>query len=222
MKIAVIADIHSNIYALEEVLREIKAGEIFCCGDLVGYNPFPNEVVELIKKENIISILGNHDHAVLTGDTSWFNPIAAKAIQWTREELREENKEFLKRLPTMHEHESFYMVHGSPKNPLEGYVYPDHPDYVFKDFFNHTRKEVIILGHTHVPFVKRIDNRLIFNPGGAGQPRDMDPRASYAMFDTKTKEVEIKRVEYDVEKVAKEILEKGLPEQLAFRLFQGF
>jgi putative phosphoesterase len=222
MKIAVIADIHSNLYALEEVLREIKRVKIFCCGDLVGYNPFPNEVVGLIKKENIISILGNHDHAVLTGDTSWFNPIAAKAIQWTREELKEENKKFLKRLPTMHEHESFSMIHGSPKNPLEEYVYPDHPDYVFKDFFNYTRKDVIILGHTHVPFVRRIDNKLVFNPGGVGQPRDMDPRASYAMFDTKTKEVEIKRVEYDVEKVAKEILKKGLPGQLAFRLFQGF
>jgi putative phosphoesterase len=221
MEIAIIADIHSNLPAFEEVLKKIEGLPTFCCGDLVGYNPYPNEVIELVRKNGITSILGNHDYAVLTGDTSWFNPIAAWAISWTIDELKEENRGVLEKLPTVYVGE-FYMVHGSPKNPLEEYIYKDHPDYVFLDFFNYTDKDVVVLGHTHVPFVKKIGEKLIFNPGAVGQPRDGDPRASYAIFDTESREVRIERVSYDIEKVDKDIMEKGLPEQLATRLFHGF
>ena len=220
MKVAVLADIHANLPALEKVLEEIEGMPKFCCGDLVGYNPFPNEVIDLVKKENIVSILGNHDHAVLTGDTSWFNRIAASAIEWTVKELTAENLEFLKTLAQSHDNE-FSMIHGSPKNPLEEYVPPEAPEYVFRDLFNYTKSDIIILGHTHVPFVKRIDEKLIFNPGSVGQPRDFDSRASYAILDTKTKELEIKRVDYDVERTAERIVKEGLPGRLAWRLFSG-
>lgn len=220
MKVAVLADIHANLPALEKVLEEIEGMPKFCCGDLVGYNPFPNEVIDLVKKENVVSILGNHDHAVLTGDTSWFNQIAASAIEWTVKELTAENLEFLKTLAQSHDNE-FYMIHGSPKNPLEEYIPPEAPEYVFRDFFNYTKSDVIVLGHVHVPFVKRIDEKLIFNPGSVGQPRDFDSRASYAILDTKTKELEIKRVDYDIERTAERIVKEGLPGRLAWRLFSG-
>jgi putative phosphoesterase len=220
MKVAVLADIHGNLPALERVLGEIEGMPKFCCGDLVGYNPFPNEVIELVKKENIVSILGNHDYAVLTGDTSWFNPVAARAIEWTIRELTGENLDFLKTMAQTHDSE-FYMIHGSPKNPLDEYIYPEASDYVFKDFFNYTENDVIALGHTHSPFVKRLDEKLIFNPGSVGQPRDSDNRASYAIMDLKTKEVEIKRVDYDIGRTAETIIKKGLPERLASRLFSG-
>ncbi len=220
MKVAVLADIHANLPALEKVLEEIEGMPKFCCGDLVGYNPFPNEVIDLVKKENIVSILGNHDHAVLTEDTSWFNRIAASAIEWTVKELTAENLEFLKTLAQSHDNE-FYMIHGSPKNPLEEYIPPEAPEYVFRDLFNYTKSDIIILGHTHVPFVKRIDEKLIFNPGSVGQPRDFDSRASYAILDTETKELEIKRVDYDIERTAERIVKEGLPGRLAWRLFSG-
>ncbi len=220
MKVAIISDVHSNFCAFEEVLKDIKEMEIFCCGDVVGYNPFPNEVVELFRSRDISSIMGNHDNAVITGDVSWFNPTAARAILWTREELKKENLRFLKSLSEFYDGD-FHMVHGSPENRLEEYVYEDDPPDTFKGFFACTTTDTIILGHTHVPFVKRIDDRLIFNPGSVGQPRDGNPEASYAIFDTVTKEVKLKRVEYDVQTVADKILEKGLPERLASRLFLG-
>jgi putative phosphoesterase len=221
MEIAIIADIHSNLPALNGVLKRIKGLPIFCCGDLVGYNPYPNEVIETVKKRKIVSILGNHDKAVLTGDTSWFNPVAASAIDWTIRELDAENRRFLEKLPISYEGE-FFMVHGSPSNPLEEYIYEDYPEYIFLDFYNYTNRDIVVLGHTHVPFVKRIDQKLILNPGAVGQPRDGDPRASYAILDTETRDVVIERVEYDIRKVAEDIIDKGLPSRLAMRLFHGF
>jgi putative phosphoesterase len=220
MKLAILADIHANLPALERVLEEVGDLPKFCCGDLVGYNPFPNEVIELAKEEKIVSILGNHDHAVLTGDTSWFNLSAARAIEWTIKELTSKNLDYLKNLSQNYDSE-FYMTHGSPKNPLEEYVSPEDPEYVFKDFFNYTKNDIIALGHTHIPFIKRIDEKLIFNPGSVGQPRDLDSRASYTILDTETKDIEIKRTEYDVEKTAEKIRVKGLPGRLGMRLFRG-
>lgn len=220
MKVAVLADIHANLPALERVLREVDGMPKFCCGDLVGYNPFPNEVIDLLKKENIVSVLGNHDSAILTGDTYWFNQIATSAIEWSIEELTEENLDYLKTLAQIYDSE-FYMTHGSPKNPLEEYIRPEDPDYVFGDLFNYTKNDAIALGHTHIPFVKRVGEKLVFNPGSVGQPRDLDSRASYALFDLETGEVEIKRVKYDIEKTAKKIVDVELPERLAIRLFRG-
>ncbi|MBU2559542.1 metallophosphatase family protein [archaeon] len=220
MKVAVIADIHANLPAFESVLEEIGDLPKFCCGDLVGYNPFPNEVIEIVKEQKIVSILGNHDNAVITGDTSWFNRTARKAIDWTRGELTTENFKFLKSLPRSYDNE-IYMAHGSPKDLLEEYVYPEDPAYVFGDFFNYTKNNIIAMGHTHVPFKKIVDEKLIFNPGSVGQPRDGDSRASYGILDTNAREVEIKRVKYDIERTAKKIEAVGLPGRLAMRLFSG-
>lgn len=219
MKLAFIADVHANIVALEEVLRHIKE-PIFCAGDLVGYNPFPNEVVERVQEEKITCILGNHDFAVITGDTSWFNPVAAEAIEWTRKRISGRSLEFLKSLPRSYSRE-FYMVHGSPRNELEEYVFSDYPDYALLSFFEEIGQRTLVLGHTHVAFVKAIEGRQIINPGSVGQPRDGDARAAYALFDTETRAVEIRRVEYDVKKVADEILAAGLPEKFAARLYFG-
>ncbi len=219
-EIAIISDIHSNLTALRSVLREISGMKIFCCGDLVGYYPFPNEVVEIIRKKNVVSIMGNHDNAVITGDTSWFNPIAAEAIEWTRSKISSENLGFLKSLPRIHEND-FFMVHGSPRNELEEYVYEDYPLEILKSFFDYTKRDSMILGHTHVPFVKKIDGKLLFNPGSIGQPRDGDPRATYAIFDIDAKSVAMERVDYDRDEVANAVEKNGLPMPLAHRLYFG-
>lgn len=221
MQVAVISDIHSNLPALREVLKEIEGMKIFCCGDLVGYAAFPNEVIEVVKKKGIISILGNHDHAVITGDTSWFNPVAAAAVDWTRKEIKNENLYFLNSLPRAYEGD-FYMVHGSPRNQLDEYVSEDYPEKELLSFFRYTSKDTMILGHTHRPFIKKLGGKLMFNPGSVGQPRDLDPRAAYAVFDAAAKKVEIKRVEYDIDEAADAIIEKGLPELLARRLYAGW
>lgn len=221
MQVAVISDIHSNLPALREVLKEIEGMKIFCCGDLVGYAAFPNEVIEVVKKKKIISILGNHDYAVITGDTSWFNPVAAAAVDWTRKEIKKENLDFLNSLPKLYEGD-FYMVHGSPRNQLDEYVSEDYPEKELLSFFEYTSRDVMILGHTHRPFIKKLGGKLMFNPGSVGQPRDLDPRAAYAVFDAAAKKVEIKRVEYDIDEAADAIIEKGLPEFLARRLYAGW
>lgn len=218
---AVIADIHSNLPALERVLGETKGMKVFCLGDLVGYNPFPNEVVELLRQTNIPSIRGNHDYAVITGDTSWFNPVAARAIEWTRKVITDENLEFLEGLPIIHDNE-FYAVHGSPRNPLEEYVFPDYPAEILSGFFEYTESKAMALGHTHIPFVRRLDKGIVFNPGSIGQPRDMNPKASYAVFETGDNYVEIKRVEYGISEVSSAIKEAGLPSLLAERLHVGW
>lgn len=221
MQVAVISDIHSNLPALREVLKEIEGMKIFCCGDLVGYAAFPNEVIEVVKKKEIISILGNHDHAVITGDTSWFNPVAAAAVDWTRKEIKNENLDFLNSLPKLYEGD-FYMVHGSPRNQLDEYVSEDYPEKELLSFFRYTSKDTMILGHIHRPFIKKLGGKLMFNPGSVGQPRDLDPRAAYAVFDAAAKKVEIKRVEYDIDEAADAIINKGLPELLARRLYAGW
>lgn len=220
MQVAIISDIHSNLPALREVLKEIKGMQIFCCGDLVGYAAFPNEVIEVVKKNKIISILGNHDYAVITGNVEWFNPVAALAIEWTRKKIKKENLDFLKSLPRFYEGE-FYMVHGSPRNQLDEYVSEDYPQGELLSFFTYTLKNAMVLGHTHVPFVKEIGGKLILNCGSVGQPRDLDPRAAYAIFDTRAKKAEIKKVEYNIHEAANAIIEKGLPEFLAHRLYFG-
>lgn len=221
MQVAVIADIHSNLPALEAVLEEVGRLPIYCAGDVVGYNPFPNEVIALLRERRAVSILGNHDYAVLSGDTSWFNPIAAAAIEWTARDLTQDSLGYLRSLPRSYEN-AIYMVHGSPKNPLEEYVYGDAPDYQLLEMFDHTRRDIIVLGHTHVPFIRRLGGRLVFNPGSVGQPRDGDPRASYAILDTEEREVEIDRVGYDIDAVARAILDRGLPQPLALRLYGGW
>lgn len=222
MKVAVIADIHSNRPALEAVLRGIgDVKEIYCLGDLVGYNPFPDEVVEKVRERGVRCVLGNHDHAVVTGNVFGFNPYAARAVLWTRKKMKEKNIAYLASLP-LELRNSFYMVHGSPRRCLEEYVALDYPDEVLKSFFVMAQRSIVALAHTHVPYVRRLGDRLLFNPGSVGQPRDHDPRASYALLDVDKRQVEIKRVRYDVEDVVEAVTREGLPRVLGYRLRGGW
>jgi len=220
MELAVISDVHSNLHAIRAVLEELKDLEVVCCGDLVGYGAFPNEVIEVIREREIPSIIGNHDYAAISNDTSWFNPAATESITFTIATLKDENLDFLSALPAEH-HNDFAMVHGSPLDHLNEYVYPDVGDDYLEGFFELVKKDVLILGHTHVPFTKELNGKLLLNPGSVGQPRDLDPRAAYAILDTERRRAEIRRTEYDVEAAAKAIVEAGLPSQLGLRLYGG-
>ena len=228
MKIGLVSDIHSNLAAFKAVLKDMpKVDEIIGVGDLVGYAAEPNEVVKLARSKGIKSVMGNHDHAVVTKDVRGLNDRAASAAMWTANKLSKESINYLASLPThlelKVEGQKLYVVHGSPRDPLGGYVFPDFSDRDMVGVTKGVEADLIVLGHTHVPMKRTVMGKSIFNPGGVGQPRDRDPRASYAVLNF-AEEIEISfwRVEYDIDATAEKIKSAGLPEELATRLFFGW
>lgn len=228
MRIGIIADPHSNLAAFQAVLKHMpKVDELVCAGDLVGYGAEPNEVIDLARKKKIQTVLGNHDYSAITRDVSGFNPSAKKAALWTAKNLREGNVKYLRglqeELKLTRGERSIYVVHGSPKNPLFEYVFPNLPNRELLELTREVEADVIVLGHTHVPMQRVIHGKLVLNPGGVGQPRDYDPRASYMLLTLDDKiGVKHERVEYDVEQTAKKIEAAGLPSELATRLYFGW
>jgi diadenosine tetraphosphatase ApaH/serine/threonine PP2A family protein phosphatase len=223
---AVISDVHANLDALQAVLHQIDADEIYCLGDLVDYGAQPNEVIRLIREQGTKCLLGNHDWAALTGDTSMFNPRAAMSSVWSRKTLTSESTEYLRSLPQELRPDlqvRTYFTHGSPNDRLWEYVDPRTHSDLFGYYLDKLRVQVIGLGHTHIPYVWKEDGRTVFNPGSVGQPRDGDWRASFAelMVEGREAKVEIKRVEYDVEAAAAKIRAAGLPGTFADRLSAG-
>lgn len=225
----VISDIHSNLEAFEAVTADLpEYDELFCLGDIVGYGPQPNEVLDMLRqlKPNVV-LMGNHDYAVVTGDTAGFSSHAAEAVEWTRRRITVKNHEYLAALHPSDKLEksgrSVALFHGSPRDPLTEYVLPGMPANIARKLIDEGGAEIVLLGHTHVPMVYSFESKLLGNPGSVGQPRDGDPRASYATLDIADGKLsfDIKRIEYDVERVAEKILRTGLPQFLAERLYIG-
>ncbi|MCU0860318.1 MAG: metallophosphatase family protein [Thermoplasmata archaeon] len=224
MRVAAIADVHSNIHALRAVLHEIgnaSIDRIVFAGDLVGYGAFPNECFAEVRRTASHSVRGNHDTSALSRDTTGMNPHAAEAALWTSREMDADTSSFLSSLCESSRFEfggrSFAMFHGSPRDPVE-YVFEEDlgngaVDCISEDF--------LVLGHTHVPFVRKVGTVTVVNPGSVGQPRDGDPRASFAVVDTTSSQVRIVRKSYDVDEAAAAILGRGLPRALAERLLAG-
>lgn len=229
MRIGLIADIHSNLTALEAVLSELEDLEInkfLCTGDIVGYGARPNECIEKVRKINAIAIAGNHDWFVShERDLSWFNPRAVKGIKYTRRKITKSNLNYLKKLKKRRkvniDDKEILLTHGSPEEPLLEYVRKSRDESYFEKALEENQVDILMLGHTHIPFKKRLDNGLVVNSGSVGQPRDDNPKASYAVLNTGSMEAEINRVSYDIEKTAGRIKEAGLPSSIAERLFQG-
>jgi len=229
---AIISDIHGNLEALEAVLADIRTlgiKEVFCLGDIIGYGPNPRECIDLVMQNCTVTILGNHDNAALF-DPEGFNPQAERAIFWTRKQLESDDTakndkrwEFLGDLPRMRREANFLFVHGSARNPLNEYVFPE-------DIYNQRKMERIFglvesycfQGHTHIPGVfqeeysfsspdeigsevKLGDRKVLVNVGSVGQPRDGDSRAAYIVLDQTAKTVQFRRVLYDIEKTISKI-----------------
>ena len=224
MKVAVISDIHGNYPALQAVLAEIGDMQIYCAGDLVGYGAQPNEVIEALWERNAICVMGNHDHAIATGD-SWFGSETSKqSWNWTRKILKKPNMTYLKHLKEKYTDEKLMMVHGSPKNPLYEYVWDI--KFLLEEIYIEMEQNILITGHTHDPLQSQFEDKLIFNPGSVGQPRDHNPDASYAILNTKTQKVKFKKIEYDIETTAEAIrgikeIDKEMRDKLADRLYLG-
>ncbi len=224
MLTGLIADVHSNVVALEAVLSamdEMGIEKILHAGDIIGYNPYPNETVELFKNRKIISILGNHDRALISGDIEGFNPYATEALMWTRKTISKENLDFIYRLKNrdsfLLDNKRTFLIHGSPRD-VDEYVFPENAS---AHFLAMSKSEVLVLGHTHIQFKKESSLGVIVNPGSVGQPRDENPDSAFAVFDTVSGEVKLQRTSYDFEKVIKDILSAGLPEKLGIRLRYG-
>ncbi len=241
MKAAVISDIHSNLEALQAVLKDIKKRRIkniFCLGDLVGYGANPNECIEICLKESDAIIAGNHDWAAVEKtDITNFNPVAATAIKWTRNKLSEKNIEKLQKLKITHTIDSLLLVHSSPYNPEQWrYLFSLEE---FQGEFKFFNEQICFIGHSHIPsavfqdengytdflrenrfpIIKR--RRYLINVGSVGQPRDMDPRACYVIYDGNNNYIEFVRIEYNIPLAQQKIIDAGLPEVLADRLLVG-
>jgi putative phosphoesterase len=226
-RLAIISDVHANLDALDAVLGQVEGEEVVCLGDLVDYGAQPNEVVARIMRVGAKTILGNHDSAALTGDTSLFNAKAAMSSIWTRTKLTEDSKLYLRALPEELRMQvdgvKLYFTHGSPDDHLWEYLDPRTDSDLFGNFLDRLKVDGIGLGHTHLPYVWRDGTRVIFNPGSVGQPRDGDWRAAYAVLtvDGGSVGVELRRVQYDFQRAASKIREAGLPASHAERLATG-
>jgi len=243
MRLGIISDIHGNLPALEATLAALDAARVdrlLCLGDIVGYGPWPNECCEVVRERKIVTIQGNHDlAAVQVGAELWFTFPAARCIIWTRERLSEENSKLLQRLPQVRQHEGVTLAHGAIDDP-ERYVY----SWVDAEpSFRLMATKVGFIGHTHYQGWFAYDDerklgqdditpsgsdlssddgrRYIVNPGGVGQPRDGNPAAAYAIYDSQRELVQLKRVPYDPEPVVSRMLAEGLPESMAVRLREG-
>ncbi|KXA90327.1 hypothetical protein AKJ39_00845 [candidate division MSBL1 archaeon SCGC-AAA259J03] len=227
-KIGIIADPHANLNALEAVFEDMpEVDKIICAGDLVGFGPRPNEVIEAMKKKNVLCVQGNHDHAVINKKVGSFDEETAKAIKWTWKNLKKENLNYLKKIrkKTKINEEGYeiFMTHGTPRNHLKESLFPGASKRALVNMTQGVKADIIVLGHTHVPLEQTIQGKLIVNPGGVGQPRDRNPDASYMVLKLgDEKELTHSRVSYDIDTTAQEIKNVGLPEKLAIRLHFGW
>ncbi len=237
MRYAILADIHSNLEALQAVLEHAAGqgdfAEVWCLGDIVGYGPDPTPCLESLRRYPYVAVAGNHDWAA-TGKVRIddFNPDAAAAVQWTGQHLSQEDIRYLEDLPLQVVREDFTLVHGSPRQPIWEYLFSA---VEAADNFPLFATPYCLVGHSHVPLLFRQgkgaesfppslslgEERLIINPGGVGQPRDGDPRASYAIYDSDSRTLRRFRVPYDLELTQRKMMEQGLPLKLAVRLGLG-
>ena len=238
MRIAIFSDIHGNLPALEAVLADLAAqpgiDRSYCLGDLVGYAPFPNEVTARIRESGIPTIVGNYDDG--TGfdrddcGCAYRDPEARalgdRSFAWTRAHVTPENKAFLRALPfetrlTL-DGLRLLLVHGSPRR-INEYLYEDRPDASFQRLAAASDADVIAFGHTHIPYTRRVDGVLFVNVGSVGKPKDGDPRACYAILETRdgTVDVHYRRVPYPVATVAEAIRQSELPDAFAAMLEAG-
>ncbi|MFQ3648566.1 MAG: metallophosphoesterase family protein [Aggregatilineales bacterium] len=240
--ITIISDIHGNLPALEAVLADIDARPptpIYCLGDLVGYGTWPNEVIEIIRQRDIPTIMGNYDQGV--GHSSDDCGCAYKtdverrrgelSIAWTNAHTTDDHKAYLRALPMTRPVQvgdlTVLLVHGSPRKVNE-YMFEDRADDYFERLFEGTNADVMVCGHTHLPYHKVLPSgRHVINAGSVGKPKDHDPRAGYIVLTAHGRDlnVEFVRVPYDVERAAQAIEatpeDGGMPHPYAQMLREG-
>jgi predicted phosphodiesterase len=227
MRVGVIADVHANLVALEAVLDDLPSVDhVVCLGDVVGYNPWPGECVDRVRSVAAVTVAGNHDRTVGTPERYRANEMARAGLELARERLDDDQRAWLDDLPervTVADDRAL-AVHSHPDPARrDAYVYPAEFDAVaahVADAVAHA--EALLLGHTHVQHAATHEGVLVCNPGSVGQPRDGDPRAAYAVLEVGDDvSVDLRRVEYDVDRVRRAVADAGLPARTGDRLRRG-
>lgn len=230
MNIAVISDIHGNIFALEAVLEDTKnrnVDTIICLGDLVGYGPFPNEVIELIRKENILVIMGNYDAAVVFNDIKYIQDNELNrnfALPWSVNEVNENNKKYLKRLPediiVVDKGKVMTFVHGSTRS-INEYLKEDSKEA--EDVMNEYDGDILVCAHTHLPYMKKYGEKLLINDGSVGKPKIGRPNATYGILTCVNDTIDFDTIEipYEYEKTIKAMEERNFPKEIIDSLRTG-
>lgn len=243
MRYLLLSDVHGNWEAFKAVLGEVKNEKfdrVIFLGDIVGYGADPQKCCEQLKKLEPVTVMGNHDAAVLRPELlSWFNHYARLALEWTAAHLSKSCLEYLASFPVRVKFDDITAVHSNPYKPESWEYILSKLDALF--YIKKTSDKIILFGHTHIPVIYEYDGesvetiqpdgnpfkldignkRYMLNPGSVGQPRDNDPRAAYGILDTDEMTFVVKRVEYDVEKAARKIIDAGLPRFLGERLYTG-
>ena len=238
----ILSDIHSNLEAFRAVLEDAAAkggfDEVWCLGDTVGYGPDPRACIDLLREHKYIWVAGNHDLAAAgVLSTEDFNSNAAFSAHWTASQLQPEEAQFLSLLPHAMRKDDFTLVHGSLRVPIMEYLMSAEAAMAT---FQLLETRFCLVGHSHIPFICREGGyrylferfheadpvplgreRLIINPGGVGQPRDHDPRPSYAVYDSAEGTVQRNRVTYEIQVTQEKMRRAGLPDALILRLESG-
>ncbi|MFO7815144.1 MAG: metallophosphoesterase family protein [Halanaerobiales bacterium] len=238
MKIAIFSDIHGNISALEAVMEDIEyvgVDKTYCLGDLVGYGPYPNEVIELIKENEIETVMGNYDKGVgfnlddcgCAYKTQEKKALGDRSLEWTKKEVTDQNKDFLKALQENIkfevEGEKVLLVHGSPRK-INQYLFFNHPGRSIKRMMEDYDADIMVTGHTHLPYVKKINDKLLINEGSVGkqkpyhqEQKSFSREAKYLILNLGKESVstELRSIRYDYEKIAQDIKDSELPDEFA-------
>lgn len=216
MKIAIISDIHANLAALE-ALPTAGIDQIWCLGDLVNYGPYPNEVIRWIRENVAAVVRGNHDHAVAYNVdpqcSRAFSFLAASTKDYTVSAVSEEGRNFLRKLPVQQKielgGERFYCVHATPNDPL--FAYCAETSDQWQQEVDRITTDVLLVGHTHTPFIRRLGRTLIVNPGSLGQPKTGRSLACYALYEDGN--FALKEYEYPIDKTIDGIHEMPIPSE---------
>ena len=242
MRALVISDVHANLEALQEVLKDAeKRGgfdEVWSLGDVVDYGPDPGACIETLAELEILGVSGNHDYAALSKiGVENFNTYAAQSALWTRTQLNSDHEAFLEAMPLVANRGDFTLAHGSLREPLWEYMVNVQTAV---ENFSRMTSTYCLVGHSHLPFVcLEVDGeprfnaltdgqemalgkgRIIANPGSVGQPRDGDPRASYMLYDVERGRISHHRVAYDIATTQERMVQVGLHPYLIERLRYG-
>lgn len=236
MKIGLISDVHGNFAALKQVILELRrggAGVILNAGDNVGYSPQPDECVDLLRRENVRGCMGNYD------DAAAFNrddcgcggvcsmdgmKIRQASLRWTQENISGETRKYLSLLPQKLETTAggadILVIHNGI-DAVNGRIGENDVEKLGR-IGGRTGAEIIVMGHTHIPFARKLNGKIFVNPGSVGRPFDDDPRASYGLLDTDNMaKIELRRAEYDIEDNIRSLIAAGLPADIGFALRNG-
>lgn len=211
MKIGLISDIHANLPALRAVIKNMPSVDVLmCAGDILGYYPYANEVCDLLREKKTIAIQGNHDAYIIgrMDPDPKYQP--AYRTNWTRKRLRPDNLRWLASLPIEMRFsfgdKTLRLRHANPWNE-EDYIFKNSPNFLKK--MKLSPREYLVLGHTHHPMFVKCGKGFVINPGSVGQPRDYNPKTSFAVFDSKTGNVVFRRVRYNFRVVQKRLVKLG-------------